>query len=50
VDILAPFGGTKNVLYAGVEWYLHYNPNNESLGAPSNTISVPQAMIQVNLH
>jgi nucleoside-specific outer membrane channel protein Tsx len=50
VDVLAPFGGTKNVLYAGVEWYLHYHPNNEKFGASSNTISAPQAMIQVNLH
>jgi nucleoside-specific outer membrane channel protein Tsx len=50
VDVLAPFGGTKNVLYAGVEWYLHYHSANEDLGAKSNFISAPQAMIQVNLH
>ena len=49
VDVLGPFGGTKNVLYAGIEWYLHYHSNNEFLGA-KNFISAPQAMIQVNLH
>ena len=50
VDCLAPFGGPKNVLYAGVEWYLHYHSANEALGADQNLISAPQAMVQVNLH
>jgi nucleoside-specific outer membrane channel protein Tsx len=50
VDTLALFGGPKNVLLAGVEWYLHYHPLNKDLGAPSNTISAPQALVQVNLH
>jgi nucleoside-specific outer membrane channel protein Tsx len=50
VDVLAIAGGPKNVFYAGIEWYLHYSPNNVALGAPKNTISAPQAMIQVNLH
>ncbi len=50
VDVLALAGGPKNVLLAGVEWYLHYHSANESLGAPSNLDSAPQALVQVNLH
>ena len=50
VDCFGLFGGKKGILLAGVEWYVHYNPNNTLLGAPSNTISAPQAMIQWNLH
>jgi nucleoside-specific outer membrane channel protein Tsx len=50
VDVLAAAGGPKNVLLAGIEWYLHYNPNNVPLGAPKNTVSAPQALVQVNLH
>jgi nucleoside-specific outer membrane channel protein Tsx len=50
VDALALGGGKKNTLLVGLEWYLHYHPNNEKLGAPSDLISAPQAMIQWNLH
>lgn len=50
VDVLALAGGPKNTLLAGVEWYLHYHANNEALGAPSDLISAPQAMVQWNLH
>ena len=50
VDVLGLAGGPKNKLYAGVEWYLHYHSDNKTLGAPSNLISAPQAMIQWNLH
>ena len=50
VDALALAGGPKGKLLVGVEWYLHYHSDNETLGAPSNLISAPQAMIQWNLH
>ncbi|HEX9049597.1 MAG TPA: outer membrane protein OmpK [Anaeromyxobacter sp.] len=50
VDVLGLAGGPRNKLYAGVEWYLHYHSFNKDLGAPSNLISAPQAMIQWNLH
>lgn len=46
VDILAATGGTKGVLYAGVEWYLHYN----DLILPETLVSAPQIMLQWNLH
>ncbi len=50
VDALALAGGPKGKLYVGVEWYLHYHASNKELGAPSDLISAPQAMIQWNLH
>ena len=50
VDALALAGGPKNVLLAGIEWYLHYHSANEDLGAPSKLISAPQAMVQWTLH
>jgi nucleoside-specific outer membrane channel protein Tsx len=50
VDALALAGGKKNTLLVGVEWYLHYHSDNKELGAPSDLISAPQAMIQWNLH
>jgi nucleoside-specific outer membrane channel protein Tsx len=50
VDVVGLLGGPKNKFLAGVEWYLHYHPNNELLGAPNNLISAPQAMLQWNLH
>lgn len=40
VDVLAPFGGRAGKLYAGCEYYLHFNKTN-------NTQS-PQAMLQWN--
>lgn len=48
VDVLAPFGGKSNVLYAGVEWYLHSYVLFD--GAPRHTVSAPQAMLQWNIH
>lgn len=50
VDVLGLAGGPKNTLLAGVEWYLHYHPDNRALGAPEDLISAPQAMVQWNLH
>ena len=50
VDVLGLAGGPKSKLLAGVEWYLHYHSDNKELGAPSDLISAPQAMIQWNLH
>jgi nucleoside-specific outer membrane channel protein Tsx len=50
VDVLGLAGGPKNTLLVGIEWYLHYHSANEDLGAPSNLISAPQAMLQWNLH
>jgi hypothetical protein len=50
VDVLGAAGGPKNKLLLGVEWYLHYATTNKDLGAPSDLISAPQAMIQWNLH
>jgi hypothetical protein len=46
VDLLAPFGGPKGALWAGVEWYLHYN----DLMIPDSLVSAPQLMVQWNLH
>jgi len=42
------FGGAKNTLWLGVEWYLHYNAADENLGG--ETVSAPQVMVQWNLH
>jgi nucleoside-specific outer membrane channel protein Tsx len=50
VDVLGVAGGPKNTLLVGVEWYLHHHSANRALGAPSNLISAPQAMLQWNLH
>jgi nucleoside-specific outer membrane channel protein Tsx len=50
VDVLGVAGGPKNTILVGVEWYLHYHSDNKNLGAPSNLISAPQAMVQWNLH
>jgi nucleoside-specific outer membrane channel protein Tsx len=50
VDVLGAAGGPKNTLLVGVEWYLHYHSANKDLGAPSNLISAPQALVQWNLH
>jgi nucleoside-specific outer membrane channel protein Tsx len=46
VDLLAPFGGPKGALWAGVEWYLHYN----DVMTPDSLVSAPQLMVQWNLH
>jgi nucleoside-specific outer membrane channel protein Tsx len=45
-DCLAPFGGEKNKLFLGVEWYLHYNGTLEE----DELVSAPQVMLQWNLH
>jgi nucleoside-specific outer membrane channel protein Tsx len=50
VDVLGLAGGPAGKLFAGVEWYLHHHPSNEELGAPDDLNSVPQALIQWNLH
>jgi nucleoside-specific outer membrane channel protein Tsx len=50
VDVLGPFGGPKDRILVGIEWYLHYHSDNKNLGAPSNLISAPQAMVQWVLH
>jgi nucleoside-specific outer membrane channel protein Tsx len=50
VDVLGAAGGAKNTILVGVEWYLHHHPDNRTLGAPSNLISAPQALLQWNLH
>jgi nucleoside-specific outer membrane channel protein Tsx len=50
VDLVGLAGGPKDKILVGVEWYLHYHSANKSLGAPSNLISAPQAMVQWNLH
>ncbi len=50
VDVLGPFGGPKNKVLVGIEWYLHYATSNQDLGAPHNLDSAPQVMIQWNLH
>jgi nucleoside-specific outer membrane channel protein Tsx len=42
VDVLAPFGGPKGKLHAGVEWWYH----SISIGDADETSSVPQAMVQ----
>lgn len=46
VDVLAPFGGKKGTLLAGIEWYVHHY----QLGDGSETASVPQALVQWTLH
>lgn len=46
LDVLGLAGGPKGKLFAGVEWYLHYN----DLIAPDTLVSAPQAMLQWNLH
>lgn len=50
VDVLGAAGGPKDKVLVGVEWYLHYHSDDKNLGAPSNLISAPQAMVQWNLH
>ena len=50
VDVLGLAGGPKGKVLAGVEWYLHYNPNEKSLGASKDLVSAPQVMVQWNLH
>ncbi len=47
-DVLAPFGGKSNTLFAGIEWYLHSYVLFD--GAPRHTVSAPQAMVQWNIH
>jgi nucleoside-specific outer membrane channel protein Tsx len=42
VDVLAPFGGPKGKLHAGVEWWYH----SQNIGDFDETSSVPQAMVQ----
>lgn len=46
VDVLGLAGGPKGALYAGIEWYLHYN----DLIVPDTLVSAPQVMVQWNLH
>jgi nucleoside-specific outer membrane channel protein Tsx len=46
VDVLSLAGGPGHVLWAGVEWSLHYN----DLIAPDALVSAPQVMLQWNLH
>jgi nucleoside-specific outer membrane channel protein Tsx len=50
VDVLGLAGGPPGKLFAGVEWYLHHHPANTNLGAPEDLNSVPQALVQWNLH
>jgi nucleoside-specific outer membrane channel protein Tsx len=47
VDVLAPFGGKKSTLYAGLEWYLHSYVFD---GGTRHTVSAPQLMVQWNIH
>ncbi len=47
VDVLAPFGGKKSALYAGVEWYLHSYVFD---GFERHTVSAPQVLVQWNIH
>ena len=41
-DVLAPFGGKSNTLFAGIEWYLHSYvlfdgaPRHTGLGSPGH--------------
>lgn len=44
VDVLAPFGGKANRLYAGVEWYYHAVPSG--FWGRSFATSSPQLMVQ----
>ncbi|HET7826969.1 MAG TPA: ion channel protein Tsx [Anaeromyxobacter sp.] len=46
VDVLAPFGGPKGTLHAGVEWYLHHY----QLAGQNELASVPQALVQWTFH
>lgn len=48
VDVLAPFGGKANRLYAGVEWYVHKYPSG--VYGPGHTTSAPQAMVQWTIY
>jgi nucleoside-specific outer membrane channel protein Tsx len=41
-DLLAPFGGARNKLYAGVEWFYHRSPTLDGI----KTTSTPQIMAQ----
>jgi hypothetical protein len=50
VDVLGAAGGPAGRLLAGVEWYLHYNPNEKLFGSSANLVSSPQLMVQWNLH
>ena len=47
VDVMAPFGGKKSTLYAGVEWYLHSYVFD---GFERHTVSAPQVLVQWNIH
>jgi nucleoside-specific outer membrane channel protein Tsx len=47
VDVLAPFGGKSNTVFAGIEWYLHSYVFD---GGTRHTVSAPQAMVQWNIH
>ena len=42
VDVLAPFGGKRGRLHAGLEWWFH----SMSVGDLDETSSVPQIMVQ----
>jgi nucleoside-specific outer membrane channel protein Tsx len=42
VDVLAPFGGKRGKVLAGIEWWFH----SLSAGALDETSSVPQIMVQ----
>jgi nucleoside-specific outer membrane channel protein Tsx len=46
-DILAPFGGKPNTLFAGCEWYLHSYVFD---GGTRHTVSAPQILVQWNIH
>ncbi len=46
-DVLAPFGGKKSTLYAGIEWYLHSYVFD---GGTRHTVSAPQILVQWNIH
>lgn len=46
VDVLRLAGGPEGKLWAGLEWYLHYN---EAI-VPDTLVSAPQAMVQWTLH
>jgi nucleoside-specific outer membrane channel protein Tsx len=48
VDVLAPFGGKSNTLFAGCEWYLHSYVLFD--GATRHTVSAPQLLVQWNIH
>jgi nucleoside-specific outer membrane channel protein Tsx len=46
VDVLGAAGGPKGTLWAGIEWYLHYNASI----VPDTLVSAPQLMLQWKLH